>query len=554
MIAAVYARKSTDDSDRNEEARSTVRQVERAMEYARAKGWTVDQRLIFVDDAVSGAEWKHRPAFNALTASLEPRPPFNVLIVSELSRIGRDTVRTPAAVLQLEEAGIEIWSYLSDARISLADEMGEAMTILNSLASSWERRRAKQRVYDALRRRVEAGAVHGGKVYGYRNERRGGYVYRVIQEDEARIVHHIFELSAEGYGVDRIAKALNAEGVKPPRSHGGWAPSAIRALLFNPIYHGEIIWNKTQKTMRRGTKGQRRRDESEWMRLESPELAIIPPDLAAAVKARLRAGAARFTRRTGPVTGGDTLSLAYPSSYLLTNFARCAECGGRIGTVTRTHGNPRRRWIVRFYGCTTHSNRGSQICRNATLLRHEILDGAFLDAIRASIDDDLLQDAVARAVSLRQERQSAAPGRRLALERELQAVDQKVDRLVNAIAMGGPLEELLERLGTERARRTSLLVEQKALNGQEADQTEARLVARLTTHAAELRSLLGTHVPQTRKLLATMLAGPVVMFPVAENGRRGYRFEGRLRLGGVLSGETRETLVAPTGFEPVSQP
>ena len=48
------------------------------------------------------------------------------------------------------------------------------------------------------------------------------------------------------------------------------------------------------------------------------------------------------------------------------------------------------------------------------------------------------------------------------------------------------------------------------------------------------------------------------MVPVAEDGRYGYRFEGRLRLGGVLSGggyeKAREPLVAPTGFEPVSQP
>ena len=95
MIAAISARKSTDDSDRNEEARSTTRQVERATEYAATKGWTVDPRHVSVDDAVSGAEWKHRPGFNALLAAIEPHPPFGVLIVSELSRIGRDTVRTP---------------------------------------------------------------------------------------------------------------------------------------------------------------------------------------------------------------------------------------------------------------------------------------------------------------------------------------------------------------------------------------------------------------------------------------------------------------------------
>src|SRR4030095_7016689 len=129
MIAAIYARKSTDDSDRHAEARSTRRQVESATRYAELRGWTVDPRYIFVDENTSGAEWKHRPGFNALLAALEPRPPFGVMIVSELSRIGRDTVRTPAAVLQLEDAGVEIRSYLSDAAISLADESSEIHTI-----------------------------------------------------------------------------------------------------------------------------------------------------------------------------------------------------------------------------------------------------------------------------------------------------------------------------------------------------------------------------------------------------------------------------------------
>jgi resolvase-like protein len=119
--AAIYARKSTDDSDRNAEARSTQRQIDSATAYAATKGWTVDPRYIFVDENTSGAEWKQRPGFNALLAALDPRPPFRVVIVSELSRIGRDTVRTPAAVMRIEEAGVEIRSYLSDAPISLAD-------------------------------------------------------------------------------------------------------------------------------------------------------------------------------------------------------------------------------------------------------------------------------------------------------------------------------------------------------------------------------------------------------------------------------------------------
>jgi len=57
MICATYARKSTDDSDRNEDARSTTRQVERATEYAQARGWRVAARHVFVDEDVSGAAY-----------------------------------------------------------------------------------------------------------------------------------------------------------------------------------------------------------------------------------------------------------------------------------------------------------------------------------------------------------------------------------------------------------------------------------------------------------------------------------------------------------------
>src|SRR5262249_31611863 len=136
-IAAIYARKSTDDSERNLEARSTERQVASATAYAQAKGWTVDPRYIFVDEKTSGAERKNRVALIALWAALVGRgqPPLGVVIVSELSRIGRDTVRTPAAVMRIEEAGVEIRSYLSDAPISLADETSEIATIFNSLAA-----------------------------------------------------------------------------------------------------------------------------------------------------------------------------------------------------------------------------------------------------------------------------------------------------------------------------------------------------------------------------------------------------------------------------------
>ncbi len=56
------------------------------------------------------------------------------------------------------------------------------------------------------------------------------------------MVHRIFERSAEGWGITRIAKHLNDVGVSPPRGGSqGWAPTAIREMLHNELYRGRGI-------------------------------------------------------------------------------------------------------------------------------------------------------------------------------------------------------------------------------------------------------------------------------------------------------------------------
>jgi DNA invertase Pin-like site-specific DNA recombinase len=85
VIAAIYARKSTEQTGVSDEARSVTRQIEHAKAYAGRKGWIVDDAFVFVDDGVSGAEFAGRPGFVRLMNALKPRPPFQVLVMSEES-------------------------------------------------------------------------------------------------------------------------------------------------------------------------------------------------------------------------------------------------------------------------------------------------------------------------------------------------------------------------------------------------------------------------------------------------------------------------------------
>ena len=57
MIAAIYARKSTEQTGVADEQKSVARQIEHARAYATRKGWTVDEAHVFVDDGIRGAEF-----------------------------------------------------------------------------------------------------------------------------------------------------------------------------------------------------------------------------------------------------------------------------------------------------------------------------------------------------------------------------------------------------------------------------------------------------------------------------------------------------------------
>src|SRR5262245_18132333 len=141
--AAVYARKSTEQSGVSDEQKSVARQIEHARAYAMRKGWTVADEHVYVDDGISGAEFANRPGYVRLLNALKPRAPFTVLIVSELSRLGREQLETGYAVKQLAQAGVRIFSYLDDREVRLGTWTDKALFSIQSATDEAERERAR---------------------------------------------------------------------------------------------------------------------------------------------------------------------------------------------------------------------------------------------------------------------------------------------------------------------------------------------------------------------------------------------------------------------------
>lgn len=78
----------------------------------------------------------------------------------------------------------------------------------------------------------------------------------IVNEKEAEIVRHIFSLAEEGMGSTQIAKELIAEHTptitqmryperKMTREHPAWSNTAVRGILNNRFYLGEMAYGKS---------------------------------------------------------------------------------------------------------------------------------------------------------------------------------------------------------------------------------------------------------------------------------------------------------------------
>src|SRR4029453_10494179 len=120
---------------------------------------------VYYDDNRSGATYARLDARNRLVEVCEGgAAPFEALVVSKQSRLGRHMIETAHTVMLIADAGVRVFSYLHEPEISVEDEVAQAHTMLKSFASASERRQASRRVYDSALRRVRAGQIAGAKI------------------------------------------------------------------------------------------------------------------------------------------------------------------------------------------------------------------------------------------------------------------------------------------------------------------------------------------------------------------------------------------------------
>src|SRR5215471_9063518 len=280
LRCAIYARYSSDQQS----PLSINDQVRKCREYAQQQGWSVLDAHTYTDAEISGAG-TDRPGLQALLRTAQRRPrAFDVLLIDDTSRLSRRQADQANIIDQLRFAGFRLVAVSQG--IDTASEQADVLMTVHALVDSLYIKELAKKTHRGLEGCVLRGLHPGGRCYGYSNEPGSEGVRLTIHEAEAATVRRIFELSASGLSLKKIAAKLNADGVASPRRSNGlrpqtWCPTGIRAMLRNELYVGKMVWNRRKWVKRPGTNKRipQERPRAEWKTIERPELRIIETDL-----------------------------------------------------------------------------------------------------------------------------------------------------------------------------------------------------------------------------------------------------------------------------------
>lgn len=326
------------------------------------------------------------------------------------------------------------------------------------------------------------------------------------ESSRVEIVREIFRMyTKEGRGLKAISNALNGRHVPTPRGPewsarcaGLWRDSTVRAILVNPIYAGDMVWNRRTDARFFSIKGgvaiERRTPHGARLVPNAVQDWIVTRDAHQAIVDRRTFERAQMVREDRPESAvqrdrsratGATWNGAR-ARFLLSGLIRCAACGCRHQGVTRTKGRPRDDGtLVRnfYYGCGGYIAKGRNACAfNAVPQAHiegvvcrEVL--GFYQRYAGAAGQKALAKAVAARLGV--ESQDLERSRRN-VTKEHQQVEAAIAKLLdNMTPKNRDLVE--ERLATLRAKR-----ETARLRGEELER-----MAHSEGQVAELASEIG---------------------------------------------------------------
>ncbi len=442
MRAVIYARYSSD----LQRAASIADQIRICGERIKQMGAEISR--IYTDAAISGSRLQNRPGIRSLLNDARVRPrQFDLVVAEALDRLSRDQEDIAGLFKRLAHFDIRIHTLsegdITELHVGLKGTMNALF--LKDLAAKVRR---------GQRGRAEARRAAGGLSFGYRMVREIGSDgeiergRREIDPAQAGIIRRIFEEYIAGRSPRAIAADLNREGVPSPRG-GTWNASTINGhrqrlhgILQNPLYAGKMIYGRLtyRKDPETGTREPRVVDTDKWVHVAMPEWQIVPTDIwDRAQRMRARHSTHRPHRSRRP-------------RHLLSGLTRCGVCGGAYTMRSSER-----------LGCVAHREKGT--CHNNHTVLLTELESRVLGGLKERmLAPELFAEFVKEYRQVLQRLQVDKRERRAVVARQLKNVEERIKRVVDAIADGTASMALKAKLAELELERARLAAEEQAGN------------------------------------------------------------------------------------------
>ncbi len=461
--AVGYTRVSTPRQAKKGE--SLLTQETAIKKYAEIQGYDVVE--IYSDEGISGGTVAGRPALKRLLANLEG---IDCLIVSRLSRMGRNSRELLNNVNDLQEAGLEI--VFTEDNIDLSTPHGRALLIILSSIAQLEREiTAETSVENKIARCKKnipaTGKIPWGRIY---DKKTGEWS---VDEEKKELFGKITDEYISGGSLREICKRI---------------PQRFEMSYTNYLKVIERAAGDTWKV--------------EFKREDHPVDIKVPPLLALGkIKKALQMKEFNTKWNRHDVK----------RKYLLSGFLRCSVCNlVLLGQTQKYHHSKN---TYRYY---RHNRSVGENCRAIASLPGHLIEQAVLKAIWDNvIDEQGFEQALSESLPDKNDR-AELEDKITKINSKLKVVDDKLSRLVDAVLEGTLTKETTKAKETELYKEKGLLssalsdyqnklsrMADPAILEEEARQT--RLI--LLDHFGSTQHFKNMSFDQKRQLLHAMFDG-----------------------------------------------
>lgn len=516
LRVAAYCRVSTKEE---EQASSYEAQCEYYTDKIMSnKEWTMAG--IFADEGITGTSTKKRTEFLRMIRQCKQKK-IDLILTKSIQRFARNTLDCINYTRILRQLGIGVLFEKENIN-SLPPDSEFMITMYGAMAQSESEsisgniRRGRQ-----MHANVGTLKVPCHRLYGYKKDENEKFC---IIPEQAEVVREIYERYKNGASLRNLKDWLESNHIKTVLGTEEWSVSAIKGILTNEKYCGDVLLQKTFCTDVISKKIVKNIGQMTQYYMPDHHEGIVSKEQYQAVQAEMaRRGALRSPSREA-VTGRS----CYTSKYALSDRLVCGECGTLYRRKTRNiKGN-----IYHEWRCISRLEYGKKYCHESPTLREIPLQNAILAAINSAMSNKpALLDRIRNAVSLEL---LPVQGQTMSLadiERRLAQLDEQFQRLL-AEAIDAEDKEACNAQFAEILAEQTVLKKQKETilqSSADADRVCGRMKQAeqaLDTAASTLTEWNETAVRQTVERV-TVLSADEVLVRIKGGAEIKQRLEGK---------------------------